>query len=289
MNVPLYAKIGARGDELMNNMNVKFDLHTHHDRCGHARGGIRDYIESGIEKGLTIIGISDHTPYFSSNEDHPYPYISMATSQFPEYVAEVLKLKKEYSGKIDVLLGIEADFFPEHVATYRTYFARYPFDYIIGSVHHVDGVSIFNKTRWDGLSSQEKIRTKETYYTLIEQSARSGMYQILGHIDAMKGYYPEFSSIQTVAVEHTLKIIAQCDIAIEINTSGKTKYVGGWYPSDDILERALHHGVKITFGSDAHDPHRVGDDFELVKARIKQIGFNEWVYFKARKRYAVKV
>lgn len=271
----------------MSKNKVRFDLHTHHDRCGHARGGIRDYIEAAISKGLQVIGISDHTPYFSKEEDQPFPHITMAKSQFPEYVNEVLELKKQYAGKIDVLLGIEADFFPEEVGKYQPYFDRYPFDYIIGSVHHVDGVSIFNKKRWEGLSSQEKIRTKETYYTLIEQSARSGLFQILGHIDAMKGYYPEFSTIQTATVEHTLKVIAECDIAIEINTSGKTKYVGGWYPADDMLEMALHYGVKVTFGSDAHDPERVGDEFDEVQHRLKEIGFREWVYFKEKERISV--
>lgn len=266
---------------------MRFDLHTHHDRCGHARGGIRDYIEAAISNGLKVIGISDHTPYFSSEEDHPFPRITMAKSQFPEYVKEVLQLKKQYAGKIDVLLGIEADFFPEEVGKYRPYFERYPFDYIIGSVHHVDGVSIFKKDRWEGLSSQDKVRTKETYYHLIEKSARSGLYQILGHIDAMKGYYPEFSSIQTAVVEQTLKVIAESDIAIEINTSGKTKYVGGWYPADDMLEMALHYGVKVTFGSDAHDPERVGDEFDEVQSRLKEIGFREWVYFKEKERITV--
>nr|WP_263327461.1 histidinol-phosphatase [Neobacillus sp. Marseille-Q6967] len=266
---------------------VKFDLHTHHDRCGHARGGIRDYIEAGIKNGLKVVGISDHTPYFSREEDQPFPHITMAKSQFPEYVKEVLSLKEQYAGKIDVLLGIEADFFPEQVEDYRPYFDKYPFDYIIGSVHHVDGVSIFKKDRWEGLTTQEKIRTKETYYSLIEQSARSGMYQILGHIDAMKGYYPEFSSIQTATVEHTLKVIAEEDIAIEINTSGKTKYVGGWYPADEMLEMALHYGVKVTFGSDAHDPERVGDEFDQVQKRLKEIGFQEWVYFKEKQRISV--
>ncbi|SDM37134.1 histidinol-phosphatase [Bacillus sp. OK048] len=273
----------------MNNLKFQFDLHTHHDRCGHARGSIRDYIEAAIGKGLSIIGISDHTPYFSNREDHPYPHLAMATGKFPEYIAEVLQLKQEYSGKIEVLLGIEADFFPEDVKKYRRQFDQYPFDYIIGSVHHVDGVSIFNKTRWDGLSSEEKVRTKELYYSLIEQSARSGLFQILGHIDAMKGYYPEFSAIQTQIVEQTLKVIAQCDSVIEINTSGKTKYVGGWYPADDILEKALFHGVKVTYGSDAHDPHRVGDEFEIVQNRLKEIGFKKWYYFKAKKRYAVNL
>ncbi|MGM9925702.1 MAG: histidinol-phosphatase [Bacillus sp. (in: firmicutes)] len=268
---------------------MKFDLHTHHDRCGHADGKIRDYIEAAIERGLDVIGIADHSPYFSSADDQPYPHIAMAKSQFPEYVDEVLRLKRVYSGRIDVLLGIESDFFPEHAGKYRSYFERYPFDYIIGSVHQVDGISIFKKGRFEGLSEQEKIKTKETYYSLIEQSARSGMFQILGHIDAMKGFYPSFSSIQTAAVEYTMKVIGECDIAIEINTSGKTKDVGGWYPSDDILELAKYYGVKVTLGSDAHTPDRVGDECEAVRRHLSDMGFKEWVYFKDKKRIAVNL
>jgi histidinol-phosphatase (PHP family) len=272
-----------------NNSNTKFDLHTHHDRCGHARGRIRDYIEAAIERGLNVIGIADHSPYFSSDVDQLHPKIAMPKSMFPEYVNEVLQLKQTYRDKIEVLLGVESDFFPEQAEMYRSCFEPYPFDYIIGSVHHVDGVSIFNKKRWNGLTEKEKIKTKENYYSLIEQSARSGMFQILGHIDAMKGFYPAFSTIQTAAVEHTVKVIGENGIAIEINTSGKTKDVGGWYPSDDMLEMALHYGVNVTFGSDAHDPHRVGDEFDQVQERLKEIGFNEWVFFRKKDRVKVKI
>jgi histidinol-phosphatase (PHP family) len=72
---------------------------------------------------------------------------------------------------------------------------------------------------------------KEAYYRLIQQSAKSGMFQVLGHIDAMKGFYPAFSAIETPIIEETLKVIADEQVAIEVNTSGKTKDCGGWYPS----------------------------------------------------------
>ncbi|MGZ7440744.1 histidinol-phosphatase [Paenibacillus sp. TH7-28] len=267
---------------------MKFDLHTHHFRCGHADGNIRDYIEAGIAAGLSVIGISDHTPYFGSPEDRPFPRISMGKKEFAGYVDEVLKLKKEYEGKIDVLLGIESDFFPEHAEVYRNTLNQYPFDYVIGSVHSVGEVSIFNKNRWKGLSPQEKIATKEGYYDLIRQSAQSGMFQILGHIDAMKGNYPAFSDIPaTEAIDDTLKTIADSGVAIEINTSGKTKLSGGWYPSDAILERALHFGVDVTFGSDAHIPQRVADEWDDVARRLRDIGFREWVYFKNKQKISV--
>lgn len=267
---------------------MKFDLHTHHFRCGHADGNIRDYVEAAIEAGLQVIGISDHTPYFGSPEEQPFPHIYMGKSEIANYVEEVLQLKKEYEGKIDVLLGIESDYFPKYADIYRDALAQYPFDYIIGSVHEVGGVSIFNKNRWKGLSEKEKVVQKEEYFSIIRQSAKSGMFQILGHIDAMKGNYPSFTDILTEeALEETLKTIAECGIVIEINTSGKTKLSGGWYPSNEILERALFHGVEVTFGSDAHKPSRVGDEFEEVSVVLKEIGFKEWVYFKQKQKVSV--
>ncbi|QNF27243.1 MULTISPECIES: histidinol-phosphatase [Metabacillus] len=264
--------------------SIKFDLHTHHHRCGHAIGTIEDYVKQAIEYGLHYIGISDHSPYFYSEEDHLYPTISMAKSEFVSYINEVLHLKEKYQDKIHVLLGMESDFFPDHIDVYKDQYILHPFDYIIGSVHYVQDLNIFKKGRWDGLASQEQIKLKEEYYDLIQKSAKSGVFQILGHIDAMKGFYPAFSDIETDVIEKTLKIIGQEDIAIEINTSGKTKDCGGWYPADDILERALFHNVKVTFGSDSHKPERIGDEFEQVQKRLKEIGFTEWAYFVQKKR-----
>lgn len=264
---------------------IKFDLHTHHYRCGHAIGSIEDYIKQAIDYGMNYIGISDHSPYFYSDEDQLYPTIAMSKSEFPHYVSEVMALKEKYKDKIHVLLGVESDFFPEHMELYRDTYAPYPFDYIIGSVHYVKGVNIFQKGRWDGLTAKQKVEVKDEYYHLIQQSAKSNLFQILGHIDAMKGFYPDFSNIETDIIEKTLEIIGHEDVAIEINTSGKTKDCGGWYPSDDILERALFYKVPVTFGSDSHVPERLCDEFDLVRKKLKEIGYNEWVYFIQKQRY----
>lgn len=267
---------------------LKFDLHTHHARCGHATGAIEDYIKAGIEAGLQVIGISDHSPFFYHEEDQPFPGIAMARSEFANYVAEVQQLQEKYAGSIEVLLGVESDFFPDHVEDYRSAYEGIPFDYLIGSVHQVGGVSIFNRNRWKNLDEAQHVLEKHSYYDLIAQSAKSGMFDILGHIDAMKGYYPAFSDIPAhEQIDDTLRTIAECAVAIEINTSGSTKDVGGWYPSDDILERALHFGVQVTFGSDAHIPSRIGDEWELVQKRLKEIGFKQWVFYRQRQQVIV--
>jgi histidinol-phosphatase (PHP family) len=268
---------------------MKFDLHTHNERCGHATGTIEDYVRAGIDAGLTTIGISDHSPYFAREEDHAVPGTAMAKSEFSRYIEEVLRLKEKYAGRIEVLLGVESDFFPEHLEVYRQAYAPYPFDYIIGSVHQIYGVSIFNRNRWKKLNGREKTDVKRHYYEQIRDSAHTGLFQVLGHIDAMKGYYPAFVNIAgaETEIDAALQAVAEHDIAIEINTSGKTKDVGGWYPSDAILERALHFGVDVTFGSDAHIPSRVGDEWELVRSRLKEIGFTRWVFYRQKQKVVV--
>lgn len=268
---------------------MKFDLHTHHERCGHADGCLEDYIESAIGSGFQVIGVSDHSPHFFSDEDHPKPGIAMPQSEFSNYAAEVMRLKEKYRGKIEVLFGVESDFFPEHQSLYQKIYRQYPFDYIIGSVHHTNGTHIFDKTRWEGLSEEAILKEKDIYYNLIEQSAQSGMFDILGHIDAMKGYFPSFSDIQTKRVDQALKTIGETSTAIEINTSGKMKDCGGWYPADDILERACYYGVDVTFGSDAHTPNRVGDEWDEVRSHLKTIGYDEWVFFRNRQRVSVSL
>ncbi|HCX5354394.1 TPA: hypothetical protein OZU68_005024, partial [Escherichia coli] len=105
-------------------------------------------------------------PYFYSEEDQLYPTIAMAKSQFASYIEEVLRLKNKYEGKIHVLLGIESDFFPDHLALYQEQYALHPFDYIIGSVHYVQEVNIFERGRWEGLTSQQQVKVKEDYYQL---------------------------------------------------------------------------------------------------------------------------
>ncbi|WP_046215804.1 histidinol-phosphatase [Paenibacillus wulumuqiensis] len=267
---------------------MRFDLHTHHYRCGHADGDIRDYIEAAIAADLQVIGISDHTPYFGSDEEQPFPNTTMGKSELKNYVQEVLDLQKEYAGKIDVLLGIESDYFPDHAQLYQQTLAQYPFDYIIGSVHFSDGYSIFDRTRWEGMDTAAQVAAKSEYFRLIGESAKSGMFQILGHIDAMKSNYPAFTDIQAPeALDQMLQTIAESGVAIEVNTSGKIKVCGLWHPVDDILERAYHFGVEVSFGSDSHIAQRVGDDFDLVARKLREIGYTEWVYYKQKQRQVV--
>lgn len=262
---------------------MKFDIHSHTEKCGHAYGTMEEYVESAIDKGMDVIGISDHCPNFSSDEDHPTPRLKMAKSQFSNYVNEILNLKEKYKDQIEVLLGIESDFMPGKTDLYNDYYNQYPFDYIIGSVHGIDGHSIFAKQEWARMTEKEMAQMKQLYCHYIQQSAKSDAYQILGHIDALKTYMPKYHSLVPEIVDDTLKVIKDVDVVIEVNTSGDKKGLTEWFPSIDTLERAYHFGVKVTFGSDAHRPEHLGGDWENVVHTLKKIGFQDWYIFRQKK------
>ena len=70
-----------------------------------------------------------------------------------------------------------------------------------------------------------------------------------------------------------LEEVKRQDIASEINTNGLNKPCGEMYPSPALLEMAAEIGVGLTFGSDAHRPGRVGEQFDQAIALAKRSGF----------------
>ena len=40
------------------------NLHTHTRRCKHARGIPADYAKAAEEKGIRVLGMTDHTPFW---------------------------------------------------------------------------------------------------------------------------------------------------------------------------------------------------------------------------------
>lgn len=256
-----------------------YDHHTHHYRCGHAKGTMRDYIETAIAKGAKVIGLSDHSPLYHLGDDpHPAPGTAMAWDEFPRYFEEMTQLKQEYQGKIDVRLGVESDYILGWDDHYRNLWKQYDFDYIIGSVHWIGRWNIFHRTLPEGHTKESIF---EVYLDSIAAAAQSGIYDIIGHFDAIKtnGYMPEGFDAR---IRQVIETIADAGIAIELNTSGWRKKCDEQYPSRWILEEACRCGVPIALGSDAHEPHLVTAGFDRALELLHDIGFKHIVTFEQR-------
>src|SRR5262245_25345967 len=104
-----------------------------HTTWSDGKATLAEQMAAAEQAGLDELGISDH--YVPS----PYAVIdwSMPLERLGDYVA-ALKKAADSSPAVPLRIGLEADYFPQTVAALRDELARYPFDYVIGSVHFTD-------------------------------------------------------------------------------------------------------------------------------------------------------
>lgn len=261
------------------------DYHTHHYRCGHAEGNLVDYVEAAIAAGLAEIGLSDHSPIYHLGDDpHPRPHTAMSQSELPAYIAELRAVQERYADRITVRLGVESDYVLGWDAHYRSLWSQYPLDYVIGSVHWLNSWSIFEPQLPPGRTAEE---VYVEYLHTTQAAARSGVYDIIGHLDCLKtaGHLPERAI--TPLLEETVRVLAECDVTVELNTSGWRKSIAECYPRAELLACCQHYGVPVTLSSDAHAPTHVGYGFDAAVSLLADIGFTEIATFARRKRWMV--
>ena len=115
------------------------DTHIHTARCGHATGSDGELVEAAIARGLAAIALTDHAPFYWLSAERRDPRLAMASEDLPRYVEDVLALKERYRGRIEVLLGVEADYIAGQEEVLVRLLEAYPFDVVLGSVHFLDG------------------------------------------------------------------------------------------------------------------------------------------------------
>ncbi|WIV19371.1 histidinol-phosphatase HisJ [Paenibacillus polygoni] len=269
------------------------DYHTHHARCGHAVGDLESYVTQAVKLGYNEIGLSDHMPLLHVNPAEYYPEMAMPIEELPRYIEECLYLRDKYKNDIEVRVGLEGDYIEGYEKEIEEIISAYPFDYVIGSVHFLKEWDITDHRQVHHWEGKDVLEVYELYYDAVQKAAKSGLYDFLGHIDAIKRftYKPKQEEQEAwYALEReTLEVIAECGIPIELNASGLSKPCAEMFPSERMLKQAYQLGIPVTVGSDAHDPLKVGENVDRARNILKEIGYTELATFKERKRFMVSL
>ncbi|NOZ91390.1 MAG: histidinol-phosphatase [Epsilonproteobacteria bacterium] len=257
---------------------MRVDLHNHTSRCNHAIGTVREYIQKAIELGIDIYGFSEHAPM---NFDEKY---RLGFNEMREYEAEILRYQEEYKNDIEILLGYEVDYLKGYMDS-RVLNAKV--DYLIGSVHFLDKWGFDNPEFIGEWENRDIDDIWSEYFDAIEAMAKSGYFDIVGHLDLIKVFkYLPKKEIKLIA-QNALKAIKKADMAIEINGAGLRKPVKELYPSKELLEIAYELDIPITFSSDAHSIEQIGFGYNQSVELAKSIGYTKAVTFKQRERQLV--
>ena len=256
------------------------DMHNHTKLCNHATGEMEEYVQNAIKKGVKYFGFSDHAPM---EFDKKY---RMSFSDMSLYEENVKNLKEKYKNDIEIILGYEVDYLPNYM---DERVLSSDVDYLIGSVHFLNGWGFDNPEFIGEYKNRDIDKIWEEYFEAIKNMAKSGMFDIVGHIDLIKVFkYLPKNEIKVIAHE-AIKEIKKADMVVELNMSGYKKPINELYPSNDILELISEHDIKITFGSDAHNPSEICKYEDRLKEVLKDFNFTKCAVLKNRDRKLINI
>ncbi|MGF1572195.1 MAG: histidinol-phosphatase [Sumerlaeia bacterium] len=260
------------------------DYHNHTVICRHATGSIDEYLERATQLGIREFGFAEHSPWMIQVDERK---LCPSEQEFDEYIQILLNRQQIYNGKNGkplIKIGIEADWVPERLAEARAFIAKYPFDYVYGSVHHLpdptteEMVTVwhFTSNDWDSMYTR--------YFTAVGELVQSGMCDILAHLDVIRRSCKVPEKGVLPYLEPIIPLIKESGVAVEINASGRDHKNKDFFPCPEVLKRLIAEEVPITFGSDGHMPNHVGRYAADVVEYFVACGGKEYVRFEKREK-----
>jgi histidinol-phosphatase (PHP family) len=142
-----------------------------------------EYVAQARRAGLDEIGFSDHVYYFreaGSLWEVPW-MLERVADGLDDYVAAV----EEARGRgLPVRLGLEVDYFPAIEDELAQVLEPYPWDYLLGSVHFVDGLPVDQEP---GLVHELEVEDAwRRDFAWLHGAAASGLFDVLSHPDLVK-------------------------------------------------------------------------------------------------------
>jgi len=253
---------------------IMVDYHIH-TILSDGKSTHEEYLQYALKSGLQEIGFSDHICL-------KFPEWATRKAHFEKMKSIILDLKQRKNLPFSIKFGIEADYFRGQDKAIRKSIAFFPVDYVIGSVHYIGDWNFdTNPADYKNLDID---RFYKDYFQLLQECAKSKLFDILGHIDIPKkfGYYPTFNL--TPLYEKTAEIFAQSNSVFELNTSGLDRSCKEFYPSDEFIKICFNHNVPVTLGSDAHRANHMGKYFSQAVEKLKSTGYRKIAVFTQRNR-----
>lgn len=237
-----------------------FNYHTHTKRCRHANGEDREYVENAIQKGMQVLGFSDHAPYLFKDPNY-YSQFRMFTDQLEEYAESVRSLQKEYANDIRILCGFELEYYPALHAEEKKFLSKVQPDYFIMGQHFAG-----NEIDSPYVPLMDDSDNFTAYISQVLEGLKTGDFLYLAHPDLAGYRYPE--EVIQREYRRLCEGAKALDIPLEINFLGlRTKR---HYPNQRLFKIAAEVGNKIIFGADAHEPQHCCD-LETEKEALRWV------------------
>lgn len=270
---------------------IQADMHMHTWFSTDSEACPRDMADEAVRKGLKTICFTDH---FDKDD---LEWGEEGIFDVDAYFVEMQKLQEEYAGKLNIRIGIELGLRTYLKDYYEELTKKYPFDFVIGSLHNVpykkdaEGNILYTDPAAEKLFTDRT--DKEAYRlmmeTTLENVRTSDCFQTLGHLDYVVRYgksrekeysYTDYADI----IDEILKLLIEKEKGLEVNSAGLKYGLPFAHPHPDVLKRYRELGGEIiTIGADAHKPEHIAYDFAKAEEILKSCGFKYYTEFFEQK------
>ena len=290
----------GRYRETVDTLSWKVSLHGGHsgEFCEHATGTLRAILDTAAAAGLRAFGVSEHAPrpeprfLYESERTKGYS-VERLQREFDAYAEASKKLQKEFRGRLPILRGFEAEVVPSsnYADTMRSIRRRHEFDYTVGSVHHVNEISIdespaLYRLAVDSCGGLESFM--ERYYALVRGMIEEVRPEVVAHLDLPKLHAPAGADIATPrirrAAEEAIEAARNRNCILDLNTAAWRKGLSEPYPAPWLVRLAAEAHVPFCFGDDSHSAAQVGFGIERARRYLLANGVDSVTCLEKRGR-----
>ncbi len=261
-------------------MNMTSNVHTHTTWCD-GMNTPREMADAAIACGFTDLGFSSHAP---APFDPDYPGMQDDAA----YRADIAACKLEYQGRLNILCGMEQD--------YYTPIERANYDYVIGSVHYlpvaegryraaddtVDTITAAIQERYGG----DGLAMARDFYALSVKNVQRNRPDIVGHFDLVCKFNrgnrlfdetcKQYQNTALHAMDAVIDTVLSYNGMIELNTSSLYRGLRDVpYPAPFLLRHMAQRGVRVIVTTDSHRTTTLNAGFDQGLAFLAAAGFQQ--------------
>lgn len=263
------------------------DMHTHTDNSFDGNHSPVYMCEAACNKNMRAIAFTDHCEVDSFYNDNGERNVRQA-------FFEIAKAKSAFFGKILVLNGIELGQPAYDIPTAEKIIASQKFDVVIGSVHNLRNKKDFYYIEdFTGMDVEAELKE---YFGEILTMLEWGNFDILAHLTYPFRYLYSRNNIRedinkySAIVDEILKLTAEKQIALEINSGGLRQPINCLSPEIDTIRRFKELGGRyVSVGSDAHFAKDIGVGIKNAMSVAKEAGFDCVTIFQKRQPLEIPI
>lgn len=244
-----------------------YEYHTHTTNSPDSRVKMHEYCERAIEIGIQEVAFTDHI-------DHDPAERTRGHNKYPAYLADIAACRAQYGDRLTILAAAEVDWNRQTAPEVRAYLADKPFDFIICSVHWINGEYLGERPR-----KHSSIEVYRQYLDEIEALVTTeDFFHVIGHFDLGKRYDPINGRIDLdhndAQVGRIFDAMAASGKGFDLNTSAVRTAAREPMPGADILRLfRAHGGEHVTIGSDTHMLSTFGTNIDVAVQTLRDAGW----------------